>query len=120
MKKLLVMVSMSFLSFGATAAFIHPLDFDGSDVQKNEVIAYIQSRVKKDYCQTIDMCQESMLRIMENENLDAFKRLTQAKSRDILDRAIHDYCGTVDMCTYQMIEMMYKENVKASQQQLSW
>ncbi|EEX92130.1 hypothetical protein VIA_002774 [Vibrio orientalis CIP 102891 = ATCC 33934] len=57
---------------------------------------------------------------MENENLDAFKRLTQAKSRDILDRAIHDYCGTVDMCTYQMIEMMYKENVKASQQQLSW
>ncbi|WP_260261687.1 hypothetical protein [Vibrio intestinalis] len=119
MKKLL-MVSILCMSFGANAGFIHPLEFDGTEVQKNAVITYIQDRVKKDYCQTVDMCQETMLRMMEKENLEAFKRLSQVKDRSILDRAIHDYCGTVDMCTYQMIEMMYKENLKASKQQLSW
>jgi hypothetical protein len=108
------------MSFGAQAGFIHPLEFNGSEAQKNEVITYIQNRVKKDYCQTIDMCQEIMLRMMEQENLEAFKRLTQVQDRSILDRAIHDYCSTVDMCTYQMVEMMYNENLKASQQQLSW
>ncbi|PMH29855.1 hypothetical protein BCU71_16140 [Vibrio lentus] len=119
MKKLLT-ISILSVSFSAQAGFIHPLDFSGSEAQKNEVITHIQNRVKKDYCQTVDMCQESLLRMMEQENLEAFKRLTQAKNRSVLDRAIHDYCGTVDMCTYQMVEMMYNENLKASQTQLSW
>ncbi|MGF1761571.1 hypothetical protein L4D76_27440 [Photobacterium sagamiensis] len=107
-------------SFSVNAKFIHPKEFDGSEVQKKEVISYIKARVKKDYCGTVDMCQEMMLRMMETENLEAFKRLTLAKDRKVLDRAIHDYCGTVDMCTYQMIEMMYNENVKAQSQELSW
>lgn len=119
MKKLII-AFLSMVSFSVSAKFIHPLDFDGSDAQKKEVIAYVQARVKQDYCQTVDMCQESMLRMMEKQNLNAFKKLTQATNRPVLDRAIHDYCGTVDMCTYQMIDMMYNQNLKAAQQQLTW
>ncbi|OOE86662.1 hypothetical protein BZG79_12615 [Salinivibrio sp. MA427] len=115
-----VMFLAAIASFSVNAEFIHPLQFDGSKAQQNEVISYIQNRVKKDYCDTVDMCQETMLRMMEKENLDAFKRLTNAKNPDILDRTIQDYCGTIDMCTYQMIEMMYNENLNASKQELSW
>lgn len=100
--------------------FIHPLDFNGSDIQKNQVISYIQDKVKEDYCKKIDMCQETMLRMMEKENLEAFKSLTQATDRKILDRAIHDYCGTLNMCSYKMIEIMYNENLKKSKEKLSW
>ena len=107
-------------SFAASAEFIHPKEFDGSEKHKEKVIAYINERVKKDYCHTVDMCQEVMLRMMESENLDAFKRLTKAHNDKVLNRAIHDYCNTVDMCTYQMIEMMYNENVSAENQELSW
>ena len=121
MKKLLTIFLVLFsIALQAQAKFINPLDFDGSDVQKNEVITYIQDRVKKDYCKSVDMCQETMLRMMETENLEAFKRLTKATNRKILDRAIHDYCGSVDMCTYQMIEMMYNENLKKSTEKLAW
>ncbi|MCD9481574.1 hypothetical protein GLP37_21925 [Photobacterium phosphoreum] len=119
MKKM-VLIFLCLLASSAQAKFIHPLDFDGSQAQKDEVISYIQARVKKDYCGTINMCQEVMLRMMEKENLEAFKRLTKAADRSVLDRSIHDYCGTIDMCTYQMVEMMYNQNLKASKQQLSW
>ncbi|MCQ1060844.1 hypothetical protein LRP52_41420 [Photobacterium sp. ZSDE20] len=119
MKKLLISVTV-LLSFSAQADFLHPLQFDGSEMHQNRVVTYIQERVRKDYCDTIDLCQEVMLRMMEQENLGAFKRLTNATHTDILDRAIADYCGAIDMCTYQMIEIMYNENVSASQQQLTW
>ncbi|WP_090902381.1 hypothetical protein [Azotobacter beijerinckii] len=119
MKKLLLF-PLTILSFSVSAGFINPAEFNGSEKQKEEVISYIRERVKKDYCQRIDMCQESMLRMMETENLEAFKRLTKAKDKKVLDRAIHDYCGRVDMCSYQTIEMMYDENVKAKNKELSW
>jgi len=119
MKKILPIFIFLF-SISAQAQFIHPLDFNGSEAQKNSVISYIQDRVKSDYCKKIDMCQETMLRMMEQENLEAFKRLTKATNRKILDRAIHDYCGKVDMCTYQMLEMMYNENLRKSTDKLSW
>lgn len=96
------------------------MDFKGEELQKKIVIEYIKARVKHDYCGTIDMCQAVMLRIMEEENLDAFKRLTVAKERDILDRVIKDYCGIVDMCTYSMLEIMYNENLEASKKSLEW
>ncbi len=118
--KLIIAFTLTIFSSISIAGFVHPLDFNNSDSHKKEVIAYIKNRVKKDYCGTIDMCQDMMLRMMETENLEAFKRLTSATDRRVLDRAIHDYCGTVDMCTYQMLEMMYKENLKASKKDLEW
>lgn len=119
MKKSFVLF-MVLCSFSVNAKFIHPMEFTGSEAQKNEVVSYIKARVNKDYCGTVDMCQEVMLRMMETENLEAFKRLTQAKDRKVLDRVIQDYCKTIDMCAYQMIEMMYNENLKAKSQELTW
>ncbi|EHE5993974.1 hypothetical protein JMS34_002846 [Salmonella enterica] len=104
------------------AKFINPMDFDGSEAQKNEVIEYIKAQVHKDYCESqIDMCRDTTLRMMERENLEAFKRATQAKDKKIMNQVIKDYClSGVDMCNYSTIDMMYKENLKASKQNLEW
>lgn len=116
----IILVSMLFSS-AAQAKFIHPMDFDGSDAQKNEVIEYIKNNVKDDYCDQLDMCQASILRMMEKENLDAFKKATQAKNRKIMDQVIQDYCSSdLDMCSYLNIQMMYEEDNKADQEELSW
>lgn len=49
MKKI---IGLAFLltSTSVLAGFVHPLDFDGSEAQKQEVISYIKDRVKADYC----------------------------------------------------------------------
>lgn len=120
--KRIVIIFASFVAFSASAAFINPMDFDGSEAQKKEVIEYIKERVKKDYCNdTVDMCQASTLRMMEKENLSAFKEATKAQDKAVMDRVIKDYCnGFVDMCNYSTILMMYKENEAASKEDLSW
>lgn len=120
--KILFTLLILLFSASSFAGFIHPMDFTGSDAQKQEVISYIKQRVKKEYCEgSLDLCQETMLRMMEQENLDAFKKATQANNRVIMDRVIKDYCqGGVDLCNYTTILMMYQENLKASQKQLQW
>ncbi|MCX8582583.1 MULTISPECIES: hypothetical protein [unclassified Gilliamella] len=120
MLKKTILLSILF-STAAQAKFIHPMDFDGSDAQKQEVIEYIKDNVKKDYCEQIDMCQPSNLRMMEQENLDAFKKATKATNRKIMDQVIKDYCNSgIDMCSYSTILMMYEENNKADKEELSW
>ena len=110
------------LPISALSEFIHPMDFDGSELQKEAIIKTIKDRVKKDYCESgLDMCQATTLRMMERENLRSFKKATKAKNRLIMDRAIFDYCNSaLDMCNYSTIWMMYQENLKASQKSLSW
>lgn len=120
MKKL-ICILFSLLSFTATAGFVHPMDFDGSDAKKAEAIQFIKDTVRHDYCEKVDMCNNTTLRMMEQENLNAFKKAAKAKDRMIMDRVIHDYCNSmVDMCNYTTILMMYEENAKASKQELSW
>lgn len=121
MKNLLSLFCVLF-SFDAMAGFVHPMDFNGSEAQKNEVIGYIKDRVKHEYCNSqLDMCQETTLRMMERQNLEAFKVGTKATNRTVMDRVIKDYCNsTLDMCSYVTIIMMYKKNVEASGQSLSW
>lgn len=106
----------------AIADFIHPMEFNGSAQQKNEVIEFIKAQVKKDYCDSgIDMCQPTTLRMMEKENLKAFKQSSQASDRQIMDQVISDYCYSgIDMCNYTTIHMMYQQNLQASQQELTW
>ncbi|QJT21672.1 hypothetical protein IBG34_04780 [Aeromonas media] len=121
MKKIAILL-ITTLPLLAQAGFIHPMDFDGSEAQKQQVIQYIKERVKHDYCDgQLDMCQATTLRMMEQQNLDSFKKASQAKERAIMDRAIKDYChGGIDMCSYDTIWMMYRENLKASNEDLSW
>ncbi|WP_337840493.1 hypothetical protein [Rheinheimera sp.] len=122
MKKTLV-IALAALAWSVGASeFIHPMDFKNSEAEKNQVIAYIKQQVRKDYCEgELDMCDNVTLRMMEAENLSAFKKATQAKDRDIMDKVISDYCeGDLDMCNYSTIYMMYQENVKAGSQSLEW
>ena len=57
MKFILLITAILFSSL-ANAQFVHPLNLDGSEAQKKEVITYITNRVKHDYCGTVDMCQQ--------------------------------------------------------------
>lgn len=118
MKKILLLILAS--CFTARAAdFVHPLKFDGSDEQKQATIEYIKERVQQDYCEAINVCDESVLKMIEQENLSAFKRLTSATNSKILERTINDYCS-LGFCDYDTIELMYSENLKASKKELSW
>ncbi|MFJ4248194.1 hypothetical protein [Pseudomonas sp. NPDC089741] len=104
----------------SAATILNPMDFDGSEVQKKQVIDSITATVKKDYCEKIDMCQESTLRMMEKQNLDAFKEATKATDRKIMNAVIDDYCKKIDMCNYGTIWMMYKKNFEAKNKNLTW
>ena len=111
-----------FFSVNAFADFIHPMDFTGSDKEKSEVLHYVKERVKHDYCNSgLDMCQETTLRMMEKQNLNAFKKASKATDRKIMDKVIIDYCQSgLDMCSYQTISMMYDQNYNASKQETQW
>jgi len=98
--------------------FIHPLDFSGSESEKAQVISYIKRQVKETYSK-IGMDDPMTLRMMERENLNAFKELIRAKNRSILDDVISTYCG-IGMCDYNTINMMYNEQMKANNQSLNW
>ncbi len=93
------------------------MDFDGSEAQKARVLEIVKSRVRKDYCEgMIDMCQPTTLRMMEKENLAAFKQAAKATNRVVMDQVIKTYCeGSVDMCNYTTIWMMYQQNVNAAE-----
>lgn len=118
----LILTCFCFFPVVAFAKFINPMEFDGSEAQKKEVIEYIKARVHKDYCEgKLDMCQDTTLRMMERENLDAFKQASQAQDKKIMDKVIKDYCRSgLDMCNYSTINMMYNENLKASKDKLEW
>ena len=65
------------------------------------------------------MDNASTLRMMEKENLNAFKELLKAKNKSILKRVEKTYCD-IGMCNYSTILMMYKEESKAANQSLEW
>lgn len=119
MKTLIFGCLIAFASTNAYAAnIIHPLDFTPSEANKAQVIAYIEAGVKKTYSE-LGMDDPVTLRMMEGEHLKAFKELTSAKNRDLLDSVIATYCD-IGMCDYSTINMMYNEQLKASTKSLDW
>jgi len=61
--------------------------------------------------------------MMEEEELNSFKKLTKAKEEVILNNVIQTYCMNSmleAMCMYSTILMMYEEEVKASGKKLTW
>ncbi len=96
----------------------HPLDFKGTEKEKNHVITYIKGSVKETYSK-IGMGDPSTLRMMEREELKSFKALTKVKNRKLLDGVIKQYCN-IGMCNYNTILMMYNEQNKASNEKLEW
>lgn len=96
----------------------HPLDFKGTKKEKDYVVSYIKDNVKETYTK-IGMGDPSTLRMMEKEELKAFKSLTKVNNRTLLDSVIRQYCN-IGMCNYSTIMMMYNEQNSASKKSLEW
>ena len=119
MKKLLL--SFGFVLFTSTLfaqSFVSPIGFVSNETNKQKVIAFIKKQVKDDYSK-IGMDDPSTLRMMENENLNAFKKLISVSNTSLLRGVIKTYCD-IGMCNYTTILMMYEEQNKASKKTLKW
>lgn len=109
---------MLFISTVYSSELINPLDFNGTKIEKEKVVELIEIYVKEVYTK-IGMGSDSVLRMMEKEELKAFKYLTKVKSRKLLNSVTEKYCA-IGMCTYNTIKMMYREEEKASKEKLEW
>tara|TARA_Y100000590_G_scaffold82060_1_gene91388 strand:- start:2 stop:358 length:357 start_codon:yes stop_codon:yes gene_type:complete len=118
MSKKITIILFTLLSSLFSESLIHPLDFKGTDKEKTSVIKFIEKNVKETYCD-IGMCQDTILRMMEEEELRSFKELTKVKNRYLLNSVIETYCG-IGMCNYSTILMMYNEEKSASNKSLEW
>lgn len=119
MKNILLVCTCLLFSVPVFAAeFVSPIGFDATNENKTAVVEYIKQTVKREYSE-IGMDSESILRMMENQNLDAFKKLLSAKDEGVLARVIKEYCG-IGMCNYVTIHMMYEQEMKAKGQWLQW
>ena len=117
MKKLiLILLFIPLTSFAQS--YVSPIGFKNTDLNKNKVIEYIKHDVKKTYS-AIGMDNPSTLRMMEKENLNAFKELLSAKNKSLLKRVEKTYCD-IGMCNYSTILMMYNQEEKASNESLGW
>lgn len=119
MKKLLVLFGIILFTPNLFAqSFVSPIGFVQNETNKNKVISYIRKEVKDTYS-AIGMGDPSTLRMMERENLEAFKELTKATKTNLLKDVIKTYCN-IGMCNYTTILMMYNEQNKASNKTLEW
>lgn len=119
MRTILTLAFMTFIfSKVIGQTFVSPIGFVETEINKQRVIEFIQKQVKHDYS-AIGMDDPSTLRMMETENLKAFKELTKVSNTSLLRDVIEKYCG-IGMCNYSTIWMMYKEQEKASQKSLKW
>lgn len=119
MKKILLLLLFIVISFNSfSQSFVSPIDFNPTEENINNVVQFIQHDVKVTY-EVIGMDDPSTLRMMEKENLKAFKELIKISNTTLLRNVIETYCD-IGMCNYTTILMMYKEQNKASKQKLKW
>ena len=128
MKKLFlcILLSLMWCNVGIAKNIPHPVDFKGLEQEKKNIISFIEKNVNEIYCENEmlkSMCTNSVLRMMEDEELTSFKKLTKAKEEVILNNVIQTYCMNVmleDNCMYSTILMMYEEEVRAAGKKLAW
>lgn len=114
----LVLVGIIIISNLFAQSFVNPISFVDNELNKQKVISFIKKQVKED-CAAIGMDDPSTLRMMEQENLNAFKELIKITNTSLLKDVIKDCCD-IGMCNYSTILMMYKEQDKASKKSLEW
>jgi len=118
MKKLFIIIGVFFTTSLFAQSFVSPIGFTSNETNKQKVISFIKKQVKDDYS-AIGMDDPSTLRMMENENLKAFKELITVSNIPLLKNVIKTYCD-IGMCNYTTILMMYNEQNKASKKSLKW
>jgi hypothetical protein len=116
MKKIFIFLLMSSLAF--SASLVNPNNFKGTQKEKNAVVAWIKQNIKEEYS-AIGMDNPSTLRMMETEDLNAFKNLTQVKDKALLEEVIKTY-SSIGMDSYNTFWMMYQEEEKAKSSSLNW
>lgn len=99
-------------------SFVSPIAFVENESNRQKVISFIKEQVKQEYTE-IGLGDPSTLRMMEQENLKAFKELIKVTNTSLLRDVIKTYCE-IGMCNYTTILMMYKEQNKASKETLEW
>lgn len=117
-KYILLVISLLFVTNLFAQSFVSPINFVENEINKQMVISFIKKQVKDDYT-AIGMSDPSTLRMMEAENLKAFKELIKVTNTALLKQVIKTYCD-IGMCNYSTILMMYKEQYKASKKTLEW
>lgn len=118
MKKLILFLLFPIITY--SQSYVSPIGFSMNESNKNKVVAYIKKEVKASYS-AIGMDDPSTLRMMEKENLKAFKELLsiRGKNTSLLNKVEKTYCD-IGMCNYSTILMMFKEQLKASNEELEW
>jgi len=117
---LVLLVLWGFPTLVLSADFVHPLDFKGTQAEKDKVVAYIKETVLASLSK-LGMDNPSTLRMMEKNELEGFKKLTKVseKNRKLLDAVIKQVCG-IGMCQYDTIFMMFNQELSASKESLSF
>lgn len=100
------------------AAFLHPMDFENTEEQKQQVIKYIKVQTKKTL-ETINSYNNILAREMEQQELNSFKALTKAKDRETMDNIIRQL-NSINSLNYIMLKEMYDQEMMASNQELTW
>ncbi len=119
MKKILLFINFILISLVSNAqTFVSPIGFIDDESNRQKVLEYIRKDVKEKYSK-IGMDDATTLRMMEKENLKAFKELTKASDTNLLKKVIDKYCE-IGMCDYSTIFMMYKEEKKANNSTTEW
>lgn len=83
-----------------------------------KVIAFIEKQVKEDY-QNLETGDSLMLRKLEEENLIAFYKLTEASNKKLLKKTIKKYCK-MGMCNYSTLLLMYEDKNKSGKMKYKW
>jgi len=119
MKKLIPSLAAVLLTLSAfSQSFVSPIGFVETEASKADVLAFIKKQVKDDYTK-IGMNDPSTLRMMEEENLKAFKELITVTNIPLLKQVMKTYCD-IGMCNYTTILMMYKQQNKDSNKSTQW
>ena len=116
-----LLVSLAFTADAAPAGWIDPIKFDGSPAQKQAVLNFIRTSVRHEYCAILGQCSHTSLRMHEEEELRAFKKLAAPKTDKTIFRQVYkDYCTDIGDCSYATLELMYRIEVDTAEKTLEW
>ncbi|UIJ37104.1 hypothetical protein LWC08_10205 [Desulfobaculum bizertense] len=100
------------------ANFINPIGFTPNKENKAAVVEFVQQNTRQSAA-VVGIDSESTLRMMEQQNLNAFKKLVSAQDKATLKRVIKN-CHQIGINDYSTIYMMYEQEIKAKSKSLQW